>query len=471
GRMCEHVHMRAIIYTRVSNDHSGRSTSTDDQERECRELCRTRDWDVAEVLCDDDIGASRWSSKDRPAYRRLADVLRSGDVLVTWEASRAQRDLAAYVELRDLCAERGVAWCYSGRLYDLSHGDDRFSTGLDALLAEKEAEQIRERVLRGKRASALAGRPAGRAPYGYRPVRDPRTGRTESWELMPEQAAILREAAQRILGGESGRSVCADFTARDIPTPTGSAWLSQRLRVMLVRPAVAGLREHRGEVVGPGRWPAILDRDTWDRLCALYRDPDRRMNDSTEVKHLLSGIAVCGVCGATVRYFDPPSARSKHINATYVCSTSAVCVRRRVDRADEMVSEFVIATLEGLSPSAFTRDDPAAAAAHEELVALQSRLDAFTDEAASGGLSASALARIEAKLLPQIAEARRRASVSPMPIPGDALGPAARDYWGRASVSERRALVRALASVTILRSTVRGPGSFDPGSIVIKLAL
>ena len=51
-----------------------------------------------------------------------------------------------------LCAERGVLWSYGGKLYDLSNGDDRFGTGLDALLAEKEADQISERVLRGKRA-------------------------------------------------------------------------------------------------------------------------------------------------------------------------------------------------------------------------------------------------------------------------------------------------------------------------------
>src|ERR1700687_5300489 len=61
---------------------------------------------------------SRYSTKDRPEYKKLAKILKPGDVLVTWEASRAQRDLAAYVTLRDLCAERGVLLSYSGRTYD-----------------------------------------------------------------------------------------------------------------------------------------------------------------------------------------------------------------------------------------------------------------------------------------------------------------------------------------------------------------
>ena len=63
------------------------------------------------------------------------------DVLVTWEASRAQRDLDAYLELRRLCAASGVRWAYSGTVYDLAHGSDRFRTGLDALVAEDEVEK------------------------------------------------------------------------------------------------------------------------------------------------------------------------------------------------------------------------------------------------------------------------------------------------------------------------------------------
>ncbi|MDV2477418.1 hypothetical protein F8M49_22210 [Rhodococcus zopfii] len=57
-------------------------------------------WTVAEVFTDNDIGASRYSGKDRPAWRKIREILQTGDVLVTWAASRAQRDLNAYMELR-----------------------------------------------------------------------------------------------------------------------------------------------------------------------------------------------------------------------------------------------------------------------------------------------------------------------------------------------------------------------------------
>ncbi|MEO7196278.1 MAG: recombinase family protein, partial [Pseudonocardiaceae bacterium] len=189
----------AVIYTRVSRDPHGRGRSVAEQERECRVECQRHGWDVVEVLRDNDRGASRWSRKDRPAYHRLSELLVTGGVgvLVTWEASRAHRDLAAYVQLRDLCAERGVLWSYSGRVYDLARGDDRFSTGLDSLVAEKSAEETRERVLRAVRANVEAGRPHGKVPYGYRREHDPATG--ESVAQVPDEqtAPVVREIARR----------------------------------------------------------------------------------------------------------------------------------------------------------------------------------------------------------------------------------------------------------------------------------
>ncbi len=185
--------VRAILYTRVSSDKAkGRSVT--EQEQECRAECGRRGWTVAEVLCDNDRSATRFATKGRPEYQRLQQILRKGDVLVTWEASRAQRDLKAYVALRDLCAERGVMWSYSGALFDLSKADDRFRTGLDALRSEDEAEKTRERVLRAHRANLDAGRPHGQCPFGYRIVRDPDTGKPVARVPDEIEARTLRDA-------------------------------------------------------------------------------------------------------------------------------------------------------------------------------------------------------------------------------------------------------------------------------------
>jgi site-specific DNA recombinase len=117
-----------VIYTRVSRDSAG-GRSVEDQERECRAECDRRGWGVRAVYSDNSFGASRYAG-DRPEWQKLKADLRQGDVLVLWEASRAQRDLEEFVDLRNQCAKLGVLLSYSGRVLDLAEGDDRFTGGL-----------------------------------------------------------------------------------------------------------------------------------------------------------------------------------------------------------------------------------------------------------------------------------------------------------------------------------------------------
>jgi site-specific DNA recombinase len=160
--------MRAALYCRVSSDPRGTGRSVSEQETECRAVCEREGWEIATVFTDNDRSASRYATKGRPAYEELSRFVAAGkaDVLVTWEASRFQRDLDAYVKLRELCRGLNVLWSYSGRTFDLSRTDDRLTTGLDALLAERESDQTRERVMRAVRANAVAGRPHGKLLYG-----------------------------------------------------------------------------------------------------------------------------------------------------------------------------------------------------------------------------------------------------------------------------------------------------------------
>src|SRR5438105_1898185 len=115
--------LAALIYSRVSHDRVGLGRSVGEQEAECRQVAEQEGWAVTVVLCDNDRSASRYAKKRRPAYEELKRLLATGtvDVVMAWEASRLHRDMADYVRIRDLCAEHGVLWHYSGRTYDMSN--------------------------------------------------------------------------------------------------------------------------------------------------------------------------------------------------------------------------------------------------------------------------------------------------------------------------------------------------------------
>jgi site-specific DNA recombinase len=63
-------------------------------------------------------------------------------------------------------------------------------------------------------------------------------------------------------------------------------------------PRIAGLKEHRGQIVGKATWPAIIDRATHDRLVGLLGNESRRpANYGRPRVHPLAGLLYCGSCG------------------------------------------------------------------------------------------------------------------------------------------------------------------------------
>lgn len=454
---------RAIIYTRVSSDQTGLGRSVSEQETECRALCEREGWAVAEVLSDNDIGASRYSRGERSAYGLLADVLQPADVLVTWEASRTTRDLEAYVALRNLCAERGVLWSYSGRTYDLNSGGDRFLTGLDALLSEQEAERTRERVMRSVRARAASGRPHSRPPFGYKRDIDPESGRSRGWKVDPGAAATVREIFRRFLAGHTLRSIYRDLAARGVYAGTYGGrpvqWDARLVKQILTRASYAGLRIHRGEIVGQGSWEPIVSESDYLRVGAIFSDPDRPLGSGSDPVHLLTGIAVCGVCRRTVK----AAPASGHRQRTYACPEQHV--RRLESAVDELVAEVVLGVLDDPEIRARLAAPTDDSVAHlDEARELRARLQGFADAAAAGEVSPASLARIEERLLPQIAEAERR-SVPRSPLVSDLLTHTnIRQRWQELELVPRREIVRTVVRPVILPA-VRGRKTFDPETV------
>ncbi|WP_187398986.1 recombinase family protein [Micromonospora sp. WP24] len=457
--------MRAAIYTRVSSDPRETGRSVEEQEADCRSVCERQGWKVVRVFSDNDRSASRHAKKDRPQYVALRSFLEAGkaDVLVMWEGSRAQRDLRDYLRLRDLCAKQDILYSYSGRTYDLSRTDDRFTTGLDALLAEREADVTRDRVLRAIRTNANSGRPHGKLLYGYRRTYDDH-GTFIAQVVREDQAEVVREAASRVAKGEACRSVAVDFNQRGIPTPRGGdkGWDLTQVKRIVTNPAYAGKRVHRGEIVGDAVWPAILDEQTYTVCVGRLSDPRRKTVRDTTVKHLLSGTARCALCGGALRV-----QKNRGFYA-YICSAK-FCVSIKTTVLEDFVADALIArlsrkdTLDLIAPPSDEDDRQAAVRQFEE---LQERLEGWYAAAAKGEVSPAGLAAIEARMLPEIDEAKERAQPANVsPVLRDLVSaddvPAA---WESLTIAQRREVVALVAEVKVGK-TYQGARRFDPNRL------
>jgi site-specific DNA recombinase len=114
------------------------------------------------------------------------------------------------------------------------------------------------------------------------------------------EAAEVRRLADAVIRGESLRSLARELNERGVTTVTGKRWTSAHLRSMLVRTRLAGLREHRGKIVGQATWPAILDRSMWEAMKAILEDPARCTGGGGRrgrvPTSLGTGLYICGVC-------------------------------------------------------------------------------------------------------------------------------------------------------------------------------
>lgn len=440
---------RAVIYTRVSSDPTKGGRSVSEQEAECRAVCVANGWEVAEVLSDNDVGASRHSRGDRTAYASLANVLQPGDMLVMWESSRAQRNLGDYVGLRDLCAERGVRWCISGTILDPAKGGDRFTSGIYALIDEKAAEETRDRVRRAQKANAEQGKAHGKLPFGYRAERDPDTGKIARRVPDEDQAPIVREMASRILGGEAIYAIAQDFNNRGVPTASPSkGWTTAVISTMIKRPTYAGLRSHLGEITSKGDWEPIISPGDHQALVSLLTNPARISHRGVAPKHLLSGIAVCGVCQSPVR----------RISGKYpaYCCAKNYCVRRKQTFVDENVELAIVEICKKLVLGS-GEDSADVELARAEVRKLNERLAAYKRQAIEGDLDSTDFRDISAGLRAKIAKAERKSNPEHInPHVKELAGPNAARHWGGMTIERRRSVIRSIARVTILPQSGRG---------------
>ncbi|HSK56041.1 MAG TPA: recombinase family protein, partial [Jiangellales bacterium] len=247
-------------------------------------------WAVVDVLVENDVGASSYSRKPRPIYASLVERARRRefDVILAYSNSRLTRRPLELEELIRLHEATGVRLAtVVSRDDDLSTADGRMVARIKASIDAGEAERVSERTRRAKLQRARQGQPmtGGGRPFGYA---------NDRLTVIDEEAAAIRDAAARVLAGESLVSIVAEWNRTGSPaTVHGGLWTQRTLRGILRSPRIAGLSEHKGKVVGAAVWPAIIDRDAWERIRAEISAPGHGKHEH----RLLSGLLRCA-CGS-----------------------------------------------------------------------------------------------------------------------------------------------------------------------------
>lgn len=425
---------------------------------------------VGEELKDPNKSAWR-KGGTRPDFDRLVRRLTSGesDGVYIYDISRFSRRSEDGVPIL-AAAERGLLVLSDTDELDLTTPAGR-KTFRDLLSsAEYESDMISKRSARGKRFRAMQGE----SNASWRSFGNADDGQA----LRAEEARELRRVAGRILAGESASSQARALNDRGVLTSRGNLWTSIALRKALTRPSSAGLVEYKGEIVGETGGDAVLDRETWERLVALFAS--RRRGRPISERYLASGVALCGLCGHTlngrVRTTSYPNGERKRAYACVPRETGVGCGHIAIDMRmlDEYLREFTVARLADARVRASLQAQAAEAAAavadvEEQLAQIEATLIALAQRLGRGEMS---LERHDAAAGPLEARAERlaarRAEIvveDPRPtvrVPAVADRAAVAALWAdeSATTAQRRGmLVQALGPLVIrVMPAVRGAG-------------
>ena len=452
--------MRAALYCRISSDRADERLGVERQERDLRGICAERGWDVIEPpYVDNDLSASE-PRKVRPEYKRLLEDIKRGvvDAVATWDLDRLTRRPTELEEFVAVCDQAGVTQlAFVGGNVDMGTGDGLLVARIKGAVAAEEVRKTRQRIKRKHQELAERGlsHGGGTRPFGFE---DDRV------TIREPEAVLIREAASRVLAGETLYAIRKDWIERGVRSVTDKPWSVTGIKAFVTRPRTVGLRQHQGQVIGEASWPAILDRQTWDQVCSVLQDPSRRQPAPSR-QYPLRGILTCGECDRSLTAMPRAGRR------LYGCrKESGGCGHIFV--TSDMVESYIKGRLLPLVDSPTMRqavtegtEDQAAAArqlvlenaADEKM--LRQLEDDYADRAITRPVflrqSQRVTSRIEGRLA-RIAALRGHSAL-------DRLGGQVAQQWESMTTDEQRAVFLTLVTkIRVKPATHYGSKQFDP---------
>jgi site-specific DNA recombinase len=455
----------AAIYARISSDQDGTALGVTRQLEDCRRRAQELGWAIGEEYVDNNVSA--YGDRRRPEYTRLLTDITEGlrDAVILYAPDRLSRkpvEIEHFLEVLAAAKIRHLQFVTTGDI-DITNGDGLMVLRVLSAVAANESTTKSRRVRRKMDQRAELGLPHGgyRRPFGYE---------DDKVTVRLNEANVIREVVERFVAGESLRSLARWADGQDIRTVGGGPWRSSTLRTLLASGRIAGLREHRGEVVGAAKWRAIISPSQRERVLRRLTQLETARRRAPR-RYLLSGLAHCGRCGGTL--YSSPRTRTRR----YVCLSGpdhGGCGRISVtaEPLEKLVTDAVL----------FRLDTPELAAALSGRAAENADATALADALADDRARLIEVARMYGEK--EIDGRQWQAARTPIELRiraverqlataanSDAIvglsgnGVSLRARWESLDLTRQAAIVRAVLDHAVVLPGVRGAQTLDPGRV------
>ncbi|MCT9007133.1 recombinase family protein [Streptomyces rhizosphaerihabitans] len=458
---------RAAIYCRISHADDDDQTGVDRQERICRDTAERLNLTVPNPLVFVDNNRSAWKrNRKRPGWDALLEAVSDGQVrhILTYHPDRLMRQPHDLEQLLHVADEHDITLHGQANRRDLADPDDRFFLRIEVAHACRSSDDTSRRLRDATVDRARDGQPhGGKRRYGY-----DKSGTA----IIAAEAAIVRAVFTRYLEGETPTALARDLNERNERTALGREWNADSVRALLDSHHVAGIRVFRGEEVGRGQWPAIINEGLWQEVHdrRTYRAP--AVPSSQKENHrfyLLRGIVMCKRCGVRMA-----GSMGKYLCGRSQRTDSKFCGRSvSAPTLEAFVTDAAINLLERLDVTGSTEPASLTAADQAAIEADEQELAELKDMWETGELKTREYRAMRKTVEDRVARIRRKLVVRPaVEVLEGLVGPNARRSWKalkeREEYERMNAVLRFLFGAVIIDASSTRGRSFDFGRVDIE---
>lgn len=279
--------MNAVIYARYSS-FSQTEQSIEGQLRDCYAYAEREGYTVIKEYIDRAIPGK---TDERPDFQRMIEDAskRQFERVIVWKLDRFARNRYDSAIYKYRLRQYGVR--VVSAMEAIGDGDE--SIILEAVLeasAEYYSRDLRKKVNRGLRESALKGSSTGAVPpVGYKLV-------DKHPVIDEDKAEVVRYIFEQYAQGVPSKKILAALAEKGYTNARGKPFTITGLRCVLSNTKYKG-DGHWRDIIVP--WPPIVSPELFDQVQdKLKATQHKGAAQKAKVEYYLRGKAYCGYCGA-----------------------------------------------------------------------------------------------------------------------------------------------------------------------------
>ncbi len=290
----------AAIYVRVSRAYKedDERVTIASQLSDCETYCQERGYTIVARYVDKDkyrvkgaLVNPSGARKDRPAYLAMLKAAYTGefDVIVAWKEDRLYRGMYAALPLSEVLDEHRNDL----KVELVKETFDRQMLGIKAAIAKLELDNIRDRMIMGRRARIERGEPpGGPIRYGY--------SKDENMHIFinEAEARVVRQIFEWYISGENGMEIRRRLNASGIPPRKNKIWSKATIHNTLTFEGYAtgkSITTLDGEKFATA-YPPIISMSVWNKSLEIRKGNKTYRGRNVKEDYLCRGMVVC-TCG------------------------------------------------------------------------------------------------------------------------------------------------------------------------------